>query len=182
MATTSAQPQVRPAGAKDSQTVDGSGGEPLGQVDGVEVIRLNQHVDGRGSLTPFLSLADTFWREPVVYAYSVMIRPGMIKGWGMHMLQEDRYFVPVGRLRVVLYDGRVDSPTFESFQQIWFSDESCGLVRIPEGVWHADQNWGDSDVWIVNFPTRPYDPVDPDKYRIDPRCGEIAFDWRIQDG
>jgi dTDP-4-dehydrorhamnose 3,5-epimerase len=181
-----AQPQqsadVRPTGKKDVQTVDSAGKGLLGAVDGVEVVRLDPIVDGRGSLTPLLSLSDPFWREPVVYAYSVMVRPGVIKGWGMHRLQADRYFIPAGRLRVVLYDGRVDSPTFEHFQELWFSDESAGLVRIPPGVWHADHNWGASDAWLVNFPTRPYDPVDPDKYRIDPHGGEIPFDWTVRDG
>lgn len=174
--------EVRPAGLKDSQTVDQAGRELFGEIEGVEIVRLHPHADGRGSLTPFLSLADGFWRDPVVYAYSVLIRPGMIKGWGMHRIQTDRYFVPACRLRVVLYDGRTDSPTFERYQQLWFSEASGGLVRIPPGVWHADQNWGDGDALLMNFPTRPYDARDPDKYRVDPHGGEILFDWTIRDG
>src|SRR5256885_12953102 len=114
--------EIRPEGSKDSQTVDNFGRELFGEIEGVEVIRLNPSADGRGSLTPFLSEAEPFWRDPVVYAYAVLIRPGVIKGWGMHRLQTDRYFVPAGRLRVVLHDGRVDSPTFERFQEIWFSE------------------------------------------------------------
>jgi hypothetical protein len=35
-------------------------------------------------------------------------------------------------------------------------------------VWHADQNTGETDVFILNFPTRAFDPAHPDKYRIDP--------------
>lgn len=170
---------IEPAGAKDSQTVDASGSQLLGNIDGVEVQSLNPLSDARGSLTPFLSLEEPFWREPVVYAYAVTIRPGAIKGWGMHRLQTDRYFIPPATLRVVLYDGRVDSPTFQRFQQIWFTETSSGLVRIPPGVWHADQNWGETEVGLVNFPTRPYDRADPDKYRIDPHSGEIEFDWSI---
>jgi len=29
------------------------------------------------------------------------------------------------------------------------------------------QNYGDIEAVIMNFPTRPYDRDDPDKYRID---------------
>jgi dTDP-4-dehydrorhamnose 3,5-epimerase len=173
---------VQPSGRKDSQTVDQDGRELFGEIEGADVVRLHPIADGRGSLTPFLSLADSFWREPVVYAYSVNFRPGVIKGWGMHRRQTDRYFVPAVRIRVVLYDGRVGSPTFERFQEVWFSEASGGVVRIPPGVWHADQNWGETDASLVNFPTLPYDPVDPDKYRIDPRSGEIPFDWTVRDG
>jgi dTDP-4-dehydrorhamnose 3,5-epimerase-like enzyme len=85
-------------------------------------------------------------------------------------------------VRLNPYDGRVDSPTFERFQQIWFSEGAGGLVRIPPGVWHADQNWGETDLALVNFPTHPYEHADPDKYRIDPHSGEIAFDWTRRDG
>lgn len=173
--------EISPSGEKDAQTVDSSGRPLSGKIEGVEVERTSGHVDGRGSLTPFMSNAD-FWREPVVYAYAVMIRPGRIKGWGMHRRQADRYFVPPGRVRVVLHDGREGSPTFQAFQQIWFSEEAGGLVRIPAGVWHADQNWGERDAWLVNFPTRTYDAEDPDKYRIDPHGSEIPFDWTIRDG
>src|SRR4051812_1127422 len=88
--------EVRPAGLKDSQTVDTCGHELLGEIEGVEVVRLSPIADGRGSLTPFLSEAASFWRDPVVYAYAVSIRPGVIKGWGMHRLQADRYFLPAG--------------------------------------------------------------------------------------
>jgi dTDP-4-dehydrorhamnose 3,5-epimerase-like enzyme len=56
-----------------------------------------------------------------------------------------------------------------------------GLLRIPTGVWHADQNWGDFEVMAVNFPTVAYDPEHPDKYRIDVNSGEIPFDFTLRD-
>jgi dTDP-4-dehydrorhamnose 3,5-epimerase len=173
--------KVLPPGSKDWQTVDADGRELRG-VEGVEVVRLAPHADSRGSLTPFLSLSEPFWRELVVHAYAIMVRPGTIKGWGMHRRQADRYFIPPIRLRVVLYDGREDSPTLGNYQEIWFSDETAGLVRIPAGVWHADQNWGDTDATFMNFPTRAYDPEDPDKFRLDPHGSEIPFDWTLRDG
>jgi dTDP-4-dehydrorhamnose 3,5-epimerase len=172
---------ISPRGERDEQTVDTSGRKLASGIEGVEVERVTGHVDGRGSLTPFMSNA-SFWRDPVVYAYAVLIHPGRIKGWGMHRRQTDRYFVPPGRLRVVLHDGRVGSPTFGAFHEVWFSEASGGLLRIPPGVWHADQNWGEHDVWLVNFPSEPYDANNPDKYRIDPHGTEIPFDWAIRDG
>lgn len=172
---------VQPAGSKDAQTVDEQGKELIKGVAGAEVVRLSPIADGRGWLTPFHNLDNPFWREPVVYGYAIMVRPGVIKGWGLHRLQADRYFVPPCRLRVVLYDGREDSPTFQNHQEVWFSEETAGLVRIPPGVWHADQNWGDRDITLMNFPTRPYSAEDPDKFRIDPHSGEIPFDWAIRD-
>jgi dTDP-4-dehydrorhamnose 3,5-epimerase len=35
---------------------------------------------------------------------------------------------------------------------------------------------------ILNFPTRPYNPDQPDKFRIDPHDNTIPYDWSIRDG
>ena len=40
------------------------------------------------------------------------------------------------------------------------------LVNVPKFVWHADVNIGQRDCVVVNFPTTPYDHVNPDKYRL----------------
>jgi len=129
-----------------------------------------------------VNFAHSFWDEPVVYAYCITIRPGRIKGWGMHKLQSDRYFHVSGSLRCVLYDGRAESSTYGAFEIHNLTRESPGLLLIPPGVWHADQNWGDDEAILLNFPTRPYDHAQPDKYRLDPHAGEIPFDWTLQDG
>jgi dTDP-4-dehydrorhamnose 3,5-epimerase len=140
------------------------------------------HADHRGSLMEVVNFDHPFWEEPVVHAYVIAVAPGRIKGWGMHRLQADRYVFLSGRVRVVLYDGRADSPTFEQFAEHFFSDDSPGFLRIPPGVWHADQNLGDAPCRVINFPTLPYDREAPDKYRIDPSSGEIPFDFTLRDG
>jgi dTDP-4-dehydrorhamnose 3,5-epimerase len=156
--------------------------QPSGlSIEGVASVPLPTFADHRGTLTP-IAMSGDFWSEPVVHAYRITIRPGRIKGWGMHRRQADRYFVCGGRIRVVLYDGRVDSPSHGAYDVLSFDETTPALVRIPPGVWHADQNTGETDALIINFPTRAYDPDDPDKHRIDPHSGEIPFDWSLHDG
>lgn len=170
------------AAVRDLPTVTAEGARlPLG-IDGVVVRRLTVHADHRGALTPLLDARNKFWEAPVVYVYCFTVRPGVIKGWGKHELQTDRYFVAQGHLRVVLFDGRENSPSRGEIDQVFFTPETPGLVAIPPGVWHADQNWGESDAIVVNFPTAPYDPDKPDKQRIDPHAGVIPFDWSLRDG
>jgi len=172
---------VTPAGRRDAPSV-GADGIPLKKIEGVTFSRLVPHVDHRGSLTEVLNFANQFWEEPVVYAYCITIMPGRIKGWGMHKLQSDRYFLVSGSARVVLYDGREDSSSYGQFEIHHLSRSAPGLLLIPPGVWHADQNGGDDEAMIMNFPTHPYDRAAPDKYRIDPHSGEIPFDWALRDG
>jgi len=174
--------QVSPAGAGDDPTVDAEGRRLAVGIDGVRLVMLGPlRADHRGTLLEILDVRNPFWGEPIVYAYRFSVRPGRIKGWGMHKLQADRYFTVSGRVRVVLYDGRTSSPTHGRFAEFQFTDETPGLLRIPPGVWHADQNTGDVDAVILNFPTRPYAHDRPDKYRIDPASGELPFDWTLKD-
>jgi dTDP-4-dehydrorhamnose 3,5-epimerase len=166
---------------RDRPSVDAEGRELSAGIDDVVLERLAPLTDHRGSLVPFLDVREPFWSEPVVYAYEIMIRPGRIKGWGMHEVQTDRYFVADGNLRIVLYDGRPDRESHGRIAQFFFTTAAPGLLAIPPCVWHADQNWGETDARIVNFPTHPYDHADPDKYRIDPHSDVIPFDWELRD-
>jgi dTDP-4-dehydrorhamnose 3,5-epimerase len=150
-------------------------------IDGVRVERLVPHTDHRGHLTQIMNSVSPIWDEPVVHAYHVTVRPGRIKGWGMHRTQGDRHYAFAGEGRMVLYDGREDSPTHGEIAQVHFSEVSRGVVYIPPGVWHAAHNTGERDWQIINFPTRPYNSDEPDKYRIDPHSGEIPFDFSLRD-
>ena len=173
---------VAEAAVQDGVTVDTTSKELGTGIAGVELIRLTIHADPRGTLSPVLDTRAPFWDEPIVYAYGLTILPGRIKGWGMHRIQTDRYYVARGSVRVVLFDGREDSISAGRIAQINFTVRTPGLLKIPPGVWHADENWGEDEALIVNFPTRAYDPESPDKYRIDPHSGVIPFDWSTRDG
>jgi dTDP-4-dehydrorhamnose 3,5-epimerase len=172
--------EVLPGGVRDVPTVLAEG-RRRPQLEGVVAAPAVVQADHRGTLMETINFDDPFWEEPVVYAYTFTVAPGRIKGWGMHKHQADRYVALGGPLRVVLYDGRPDSPTFQQFAEFSFADEAPGFLRIPPGVWHADQNVGELPCRVINFPTRPYDRDAPDKYRIDPASGEIPFDFTLPD-
>jgi dTDP-4-dehydrorhamnose 3,5-epimerase len=101
---------IAPEGVRDVASVDAEG-RPSGEIEGVVSARAVVHGDHRGSLMETVNFDSPFWEEPVVYAYTITVAPGRIKGWGMHRHQADRYATLSGRLRVVLYDGRADSPS-----------------------------------------------------------------------
>jgi dTDP-4-dehydrorhamnose 3,5-epimerase len=171
---------VSPAGTRDRPLAEHEVGTIAAPIEGVRIVRLEPISDDRGTLTPVIDFESDFWSEPVVHGYRITIRPGRIKGWGMHKRQADRYHVSSPNLRVVLFDGRTASPTFRGIKQFHFGPGELALLRIPPGVWHADHNYGDEDATIFNFPTRAYDPSNPDKFRIDPDSGEIPFDWELR--
>ena len=160
---------------RDKQTVtpDGESIAPLPA--GVVFKDVITQIDERGSVVEMFDPRWGWHADPLVYAYTFTIRPGFIKGWGMHKLHEDRYFILFGEMEVVLYDERPDSPTFGLVSRIILSEYRRRLMNIPIGVWHAEQNIGNKDVVTVNFPTILYDHANPDKYLLPLNNDRIPF-------
>jgi dTDP-4-dehydrorhamnose 3,5-epimerase len=151
---------------KDQQTVTPEGERVQEQIDGVLVRHSPIHADERGTLTEIFDERWDFTDEAVTYVYASTVRPGRVRGWVVHLEQDDRLFFITGTAKLTLYDAREDSPTFGHANVHFLGDHDRALVRIPPGVVHAVKNVGDDEVVFVNLPTRPYDHEDPDKYRF----------------
>jgi dTDP-4-dehydrorhamnose 3,5-epimerase len=154
------------AARQDQQTVNEQRKSNAPLLDGMSIYESIRHDDDRGSVT---ELYDPRWGwhpDPLVFSYVFTIRPGITKGWGLHKLHEDRYFVLMGEIELVLYDPRPESSTFGKICKVFLSGSRPQLVNVPKFVWHADRNIGTSDAVVVNFPTIQYDHKNPDKYRL----------------
>ncbi len=151
---------------QDQQTVTPQG-ESVAQLPaGVSFHDVITHVDGRGSVVEMYDPRWKWHQDPLVFSYCFTIRPGMIKGWGIHQRHEDRYFILLGEMEAVLYDDRPESPTYRLVAKIVMSEYRRRLMNIPAGVWHANRNLGSKDVVVINFPTIQYDHAAPDKFRL----------------
>jgi len=151
---------------RDAQTVVPGGDEIVGVPHGVSFRDASTIVDERGTLCEMYDERWDWHGDPLVYSYFCTVRPGVVKGWALHHEHEDRYFVLLGELEVVLYDDREDSPTRGLLAKVYLTDLRRRLMNIPAGVWHAVRNVGQRDVVLVNFPTVPFDHASPDKYRL----------------
>ena len=155
------------AGAvKRPQTVTPAGERLDSLIDGVMVRSATTQTDARGTVVEIFNPAWGFTEEPLVYVYQITIRPGQVKGWVQHRINEDRLFFSYGTAKVVLYDDRDDSPTRGMVNELFFDEYDRRLLRIPAEVWHAVQNVGEKDVIAVNCPTTPYDHENPDKWDL----------------
>ena len=151
---------------KDCQTVNQHGESLVALPDGVTFWDVPTHLDSRGSVCEIFDPRWGWHEEPLVFVYAFTVRPGMVKGWGMHRKPEDRHFILAGELEVVLYDERPESSTNGQVSTVGLSEYRRRLMNIPAGVWHANRNIGAKDVIVINCPTMPYDHADPDKYRL----------------
>lgn len=167
---------------QDSSSVDRDGNPQAPLPEGVTFRDAITHTDDRGSVC---ELFDPRWQwhaDPVVFTYMFTLRPGRVKGWGMHRLHEDRYFIVSGDMEVVLFDGREGSPTENLVAKVVLSEHHRRLMNIPAGIWHANHNIGSKDVLVINVPTQPYDHDAPDKYRLPLDTDQIPYTWPASAG
>ena len=151
-------------------------GQPLAKLpDGVNFRRGPTQVDARGTVFEMFDPRWNWQPEPLVFVYMFTLRPRMVKGWGLHKLHEDRYALLVGEMEIVMYDVRPESSTRGQVSSIVLSEYNRGLVNIPAGIWHANRNLGNKDAIVVNFPTKPYDHANPDKYRLPLDTDQIPY-------
>ena len=160
---------------QDKQTVTPQGESLQPLPAGVTFHDIAAQVDERGMIVEGFDPRWGWHPDPLVYAYTFTIRPGFVKGWGVHKQHEDRYLLLFGEMEVVLYDARPESPTNGLVAKIVLSEFRRRLMNIPAGIWHADRNLGSGDVVVINFPTIPYDHASPDKYRLPLNTDEIPY-------
>jgi len=134
-------------------------------IAGVRMQRLVTRGDKRGELTVLMSaLVEPI--SPPPHVYLVSAEAGSIRAWVYHKRQFDRLAYTNGDLRVVLYDLREDSPTYEKLKVLDVGAANKILLTIPPYVVHGIQNRGRSTATFINMPTTVYDPKHPDKSRI----------------
>lgn len=165
------------AAEQDRQTTDEARESVVDLPEGASFYDSVRHNDDRGSVTEMYDPRWNWHPDPIVFAYMFTIRPGMVKGWGLHKLHEDRYFVVQGDLELVLFDPRPDSATYNRISKVYLSAARPRVFNVPRFIWHADRNIGQNELIVVNFPTIQYDHTNPDKYRLPLNTELIPYDF-----
>jgi dTDP-4-dehydrorhamnose 3,5-epimerase len=166
----------------DPQTVTPEGEAVTPWIAGVKVRPALTHPDERGEVCEIFNPAWGFHDEPMVYAYQICIRPHKVKGWVVHREQDDRLFMSLGTVKIVLYDDRSDSPTYGMINEVCLGERNRALITIPKSVYHAIQNVGDVDAVLINLPTRPYNHAKPDKFRLPLDTDQIPYRFEDRQG
>ena len=145
-------------------------------IDGVQIHPLKQFPDERGKVMHMLRCDDLYF-EKFGEIYFSTVHPGVVKGWHMHKEMTLNYACVVGMIKLVLWDGRKDSPTYDELQEFFIGESNYALVSIPPGVWNGFK--GISKAVVANCATLPYDP--DEIVRMVPHGGHILYDWGVRD-
>ena len=129
-------------------------------------------------------VAKTSWPEvdrPIVQVHITTTLAGRMRAWGLHQSSIDRLFVVSGLVSIVIYDGRLDSPTFQNVNEFRLSERNPGLLVIPPNLYHGWKNIGIDEAVIINMPTAEYNYENPDAkdipYDSDDAMTTIPWRW-----
>lgn len=150
-------------------------------IEGVKVRQLKVIPDERGYLMEMLR-SDWEEYERFGQVYVTAVYPGVVKAWHYHKLQTDHFICVHGMAKVVLYDGRKDSATYNEINEFFMGELNPILLKIPPLVMHGFKGISDEVALIVNVPTELYNYTQPDEYRLPPHTDEIPYDWARKDG
>ena len=148
-------------------------------IQGVEFHPLKQIPDERGRVMQMLRRDDP-WFERFGEIYFSVVYPGVVKGWHLHKVMTLNYAVIVGRIKLVLYDEREDSPTRGKLQEIFAGEDNYCLITVPPNVWNGFKGLGVEPAVVANCATEPYDPSEI--VRSDPFSDRVPYDWNLKHG
>lgn len=150
-------------------------------IAGVYVVELDPHRDERGVFVEtyrHVWLPDT--RE-MVQANRADRLSGSVVGLHYHLRQADYWYVPFGRVRVVLHDLRLGSPTDGATLNLDLGGHDDAFdhrsVYIPRGVAHGFA--AHTDATITYLVDGYFDPADELGVAWDDP--EIAADWGVSE-
>ena len=148
-------------------------------IEGVVVTPLRQIADERGKVMHMLKATDPGF-EVFGEIYFACIYPGVVKAWHYHERMTLNYAVPVGQIKLVLFDDRDGSSTKGEIQEIFLGEDNYSLVTVPPKVWNGFKGVGANMSVVANCATIPHDPSEI--VRLDPRDATIPYDWQIKHG
>lgn len=130
------------------------------KIDGVEVTTLKIIKDERGAVLHMINInSDGF--EKFGECYFSEINPNVVKGWKKHFHQTQNLAVPIGEIKLVIYDSRPNSKSYGEVDEIILGRENnYARVKIPKDLWYGFKCISDKSALIANCADLPHDPND----------------------
>lgn len=146
-------------------------------IEGVQVHPLRQILDERGKVMHMLR-RDAEWFNTFGEIYFSTVETGAVKAWHIHKKMILNYAVPIGKVKLVLFDNREGSISKGKIQEIFLGPDNYNLVVIPPLVWNGFKGISNSASLVANCASITHDPDEID--RLDPTNNIIPYDWKIE--
>lgn len=147
------------------------------EIEGLIVTPLLRIPDERGTVMHMLKATDThFIRFGEIYFTTIY--KDVVKGWHKHEHMILNYACPHGRIKLVLYDPRENSPTKGNIREIFLGPDFYALVTIPTGIWNGFKGMSAEPAIVANCATEPHTMAY--SARLDPFNNDIPYNWEVR--
>jgi dTDP-4-dehydrorhamnose 3,5-epimerase len=146
------------------------------EIAGVVIQPLKQMVDQRGAVLHMMR-ADSPLFQGFGEIYFSLVRPGVVKAWKRHLQITQHFAVPVGKIRLVLYDDRPTAPSRGRLEEyVLGRPEYYCLIRIPPLLWYGFQGLGTAPSLVANLTDYVHDPQESEG--LPPDSAAIPYGWK----
>jgi dTDP-4-dehydrorhamnose 3,5-epimerase len=142
--------------------------------DGVTIRPLARFEDARGVVMRMLRADDPHF---VAFGeiYFSGVREGAVKAWRRHARATANLAVPIGAIRLVLFDARAGGPSRGVLTELRLGADEYALVTVPPGIWTGWQGLGPGLSLVANCATAPHDPSEVDALAAD--SPDVPYRW-----
>ncbi len=145
------------------------------EIEGVIIQPLKQIADKRGSVLHMLKNDSSLCKQ-FGEVYFSEIYSGLVKAWKRHKKQSQNLVVPLGKIRLVIYDDRPNSNTHGKIAQYKLGrPDDYRLIHIPPMLWYGFQGIGDQTSMIANCTDLSHDPEEMESLSAD--TNQIQYQW-----
>jgi len=106
-------------------------------------------------------------------AYFSSVKKNVINAWKRHREATQNLVVPCGEIKFVLYDDRINSPTYGEFYEIILSRQNYQRLTIPSMVWYGFKGLEKGLNMLMNVSDIPHDSNEADREDI----SFIPYNW-----
>jgi dTDP-4-dehydrorhamnose 3,5-epimerase len=146
-------------------------------IDGVRVTPLRRIPDERGTIYHMLRATDPHFLD-FGEIYFTSVYEGVVKGWHKHREMTLNYACIFGRIKLVLYDDRPESPTEGALMELFLGPDDYSLVTISPEIWTGFKGMTRPFALVANCATHPHDPARTT--RLDPLDNHIPYSWDVR--
>ena len=143
-------------------------------IDGVRINKKKQFVDERGKVMRMLRADDEEFTKfgEIYFSFTY---PGVIKAWRKHKKMTLTYASISGKIKLVLYDDRNNSPTKGNIEEFFLSDENYFTITIPPLIWYGFKSIDNISAIIANCTDLPHSEGEIE--RKDYNDPSIPYNW-----
>ena len=145
------------------------------KVEGVLISALKQIEDERGAVLHMLR-SDSPLFSKFGEIYFSLVNKGVIKAWKRHKAMTQRIAVPIGRIRLVLFDNRTKSASKGVVEEIILGrPDQYYLICIPPMLWYGFQGISESPALLANCSDIPHDTKESERLSV--LNDHISYSW-----